>query len=527
MPACAVAPRQPGRPKIDESPKTPGFSDLTATRLALALLAIGVLWRTARYLLQFPIWGDEAMLALNLAWFDYGQLTQRLENCQVAPLLFLWGERAAYSWLGPGELSLRLLPYVASIVSLALYWRLTGLLLPPKARLFAVGFLAVANFPVAMCNLIKPYSLDLMMALALMLPAAEWLKSRQVRWLALLAAIAPLSLLASYPAVFVGGGVSLALAGCAWRQGWSSRAWFIIYNTTMLVGFLISSTVGSHQLQATTAGTSTQVGMAAYWAHGFPPDSIWRWAPWLFLATTGQMTAYPVGDANGGSILTVVCCLAGGILLWRQRRLSWLTLFLAPLVLNLAAAAMHRYPYGAAARLCQHLAPGICVLAGLGLAALVARASEAARPRWACGIAAVFACIGIGGLARDLARPYYSAGANWMRSTMGEMRSHIAENDRVVLCGDTNDIDCVYLWYWMSRGAATSWRYQVPPDAATASQVWGFHQGAGADLACMRLWLELAKRDPAWRLVNRLPYADQPRTNEPPQQCELFCFRRG
>src|SRR5262249_27922331 len=82
---------------------TTGGSSCPLTRMALALLALGALWRTVRYLLQFPIWGDEALLAMNFAWLDYGQLTTRLENCQIAPLLFLWGERAAYCWLGPGE----------------------------------------------------------------------------------------------------------------------------------------------------------------------------------------------------------------------------------------------------------------------------------------------------------------------------------------------------------------------------------------------------------------------------------------
>src|SRR4051794_16723875 len=101
---------------LDPVPETEGklilrsLSGRTMTRMALGLLLLGVLWRTVRYLLAFPIWGDEAMLAMNFVWLDYGELTRQLRNCQVAPLLFLWGERAAFSWLGPGELALRLLP---------------------------------------------------------------------------------------------------------------------------------------------------------------------------------------------------------------------------------------------------------------------------------------------------------------------------------------------------------------------------------------------------------------------------------
>src|SRR5262249_10315579 len=192
-----------------------------------------------------PMWGDEAMLAMNFAWFDYSQLTQRLENCQIAPLLFLWGERTAYTLLGPGELSLRLLPFLAGILSLVVYWRLTGLVLEPQARLFAVAFLAVASFPVAMTTLLKPYSLDLLASLVLLLPAVRCLQDPgQVRWLIGLTCLVPVALLTSYPALLVAGGVSLALLRPAWQQGWHVRCWYAAYQIALLAGFGLSYVIG-------------------------------------------------------------------------------------------------------------------------------------------------------------------------------------------------------------------------------------------------------------------------------------------
>src|SRR5947209_10337376 len=125
-------------PLADKSPLFMGLSDRAATRMALGLVLLGLAWRTVRYFLQFPIWSDEAMLAVNFAWFDYAQLTQRLENCQIAPLLFLWGERTALCWLGPNVLSMRFLPFLAGILSLGLYWLLAGVLLHSRAWSFAV-----------------------------------------------------------------------------------------------------------------------------------------------------------------------------------------------------------------------------------------------------------------------------------------------------------------------------------------------------------------------------------------------------
>ena len=68
-------------------------------------------------------------------------------------MLFLWGELTAFSALGPSELALRLLPFLAGMGGLLLFWRLAHLTLPPLGRTLAVGFLAVAIWPVSMCTL--------------------------------------------------------------------------------------------------------------------------------------------------------------------------------------------------------------------------------------------------------------------------------------------------------------------------------------------------------------------------------------
>src|SRR6516162_3567749 len=136
-------------------------------RLTLALLAIGILWRLLRYLLRFPIWEDEAFLCLNFLELDYLGLTRELRNCQVAPLLFLWGELTSLHLLGPSEWSL------------CLFWRLAHRTLPPLARTLAVGLLAVAIWPVSMGAFTKPYALDLFMSLLLLLPAVHCLQQAQ------------------------------------------------------------------------------------------------------------------------------------------------------------------------------------------------------------------------------------------------------------------------------------------------------------------------------------------------------------
>src|SRR6185437_15753445 len=156
-----------------------------------------------------------------------------------APLLFLWGELTSLHLFGPSEWSLRLLPFLASLASLFLFWRLARLTLPPLAGTLAVGFLAVAIWPVSMGAFTKPYAFDLFMSLLLLLPAVNWLQQpQQLRWPVLLALATPLALFSSYPVVFVAGAVSLAVLASAWRQGWKPRLLWIAYNGILLAAFL-------------------------------------------------------------------------------------------------------------------------------------------------------------------------------------------------------------------------------------------------------------------------------------------------
>src|SRR6516164_351060 len=86
---------------------------------------------------------------------------------------------------------------------------------------------------------------------------------------------------------------------------------------------------------------------------------------------TGNMFAYPVGRRHGGCTIIFLLCVAGAAEFFRQRRFVVLTLLLAPFAFTLVAAALRRYRYGGSARIAQHLAPAICLLAASGIAAVL------------------------------------------------------------------------------------------------------------------------------------------------------------
>ncbi len=441
-------------------------------RLTLALLAVGVLWRVGRYLLRFPIWGDEAMLCLNFLELDYRGLLRELHYCQVAPLLFLWGELTAFRLLGGSELAMRLLPFLAGLGSLFLFWRLTRLTLRPLAATLALGFLAVAVWPVSMGTFAKPYAFDLFMSLALLVPAAWWLRRpERGRRLVVLTLVTPLALFGSYPAAFVGGAVSLALLTTAWRQGWKARLLFAAYNLILVASFLGHyATAGRGQLQTPTGRLNTGADMQSYWADGFPPSSPWPLLKWLVLVHTGQMTAYPVGSQDGGSALTTLLCLAGAWHFWKSGRRPLFVLCVAPFALSLLAAALHRYPYGSACRLTQYLAPAVCLMAGAGAAALIERLrSDAARRRWVLGYGSAFLLVGLIGLGKDVVKPYRDVETRWMREVMRALRAEAGASAPVVVLNPKEGFDALFQWHLGLMGERVSWGAKVDWDKAAAA----------------------------------------------------------
>jgi hypothetical protein len=423
-------------------------------RWTLLLLAVGLAERLVRYLLCFPIWGDEAFICLNLMDRDWAGLAGRLRFEQVAPLLFLWGEKAAYLALGSAEWSLRLLPLLAGMASLLLFARLARLTLWPAAALTATGILAVAYYPVRHGCEAKPYSFDLLMSLLLLLPAASYLRFPQRRSsLVCLVVLIPFVLAASYPAVLTAAAVSLSLFACVWRQR-DRGTWllYLAYNGLMGAAFLgLYLGVGREQSRSMLEGSS------GYWDVTFPPGEPLALVRWFFDVHAGNMLAYPAGGRNGGSALTLLLCLTGAVHLARRRR-ALLLLLCAPLALTLLAAALRKYPYGGSARVAQHLAPSICLLAGAGLVALLGRLTRYAVLHRRClrVVSAGLVLFGCIGMVRDLHKPYKTPSDQRARAFVRRVLRDAGPNPLYVLAAPRR-LYPSFEWYLRLEGSRVSW----------------------------------------------------------------------
>ncbi|MHC4982017.1 MAG: ArnT family glycosyltransferase [Planctomycetota bacterium] len=374
--------------------------------LTVGLVAVNLLWRTVRYALCFPIWGDEAFVVTSLYERDFAGLFRPLEYAQIVPLMFMWVELAVVRLAGLSEYALRLAPYLAGLASILLFRRFAAKIFDRWSALLAVGMLAAAYYPVRHAAEVKPYAGDLLVSLALTYLAwsVTTLRGSARRWLALIV-LAGVSVWLSYPAVFVAGAAGLYLLYQAVRSGGRRRfvgaaAYGVLVAGSFVAMYLVYA--GPH------AEAAAHLRAIGTWEEAWPPVTRPWLLPWWFLKIhTGNLLAYPVGGKNFGSTATFLLVIAGCVALWRRGRRDLLLLLLGPLVLMFLAAALRLYPYGTSARIAQHMAPAFCLLAGLGLAAAL---RALVRPRGvpnafriAAGVLMIIALVGI---ANDIRRPY-------------------------------------------------------------------------------------------------------------------------
>jgi len=413
-------------PAPNRGPLTiPVLKDIDAWSLRLnqatwAFLAFGLALRLVRYLLRFPLWPDESFLAANFISSGYMDLLGALGYHQIAPLLFVWVELFVVKILGFSEYSLRLFPFIGSLVSLVLFFHLCRRLLKGAPLLLAVAIFAVAYFPIRHGAEVKPYSIDLLVSLVLLTLAVEWWRvPSRTYWLWWLAAAVPFAIGLSFPAVFIAGGVSVGLAVSVFKSRIRKiRIPYLVYNLALVGAFLMIFTLSTGPQYKTEKWLSSAPSKletfhdAKYktgaWLKTFPPlkdplKLVW----WMVDTHTGHLFSYPNGGRNGASSLTFIFFLVGGFVLWSRKRKTLLAIFLAPFGLAFIAAALHRYPYGYVTRFNLYLGPMICLLAGLGAAKSLSLIRNAKlRTKVFVSFAGLLALIGAGMITRDLIRPF-------------------------------------------------------------------------------------------------------------------------
>jgi len=341
-------------------------------RWLILFVVVGVVLRLFRYALGLPLWGDEGFLGVNILDRGYRQLLQPLEYIQVAPIGFLWAERAMYQAFGMSEYVMRLIPTLAGVSAVILFGYGARKILEPLAATIATGVLAVSDLSIRHAVELKPYSIDLLVSLALLVPATLFLQNRRDRWLVFLILITPIALFMSLPSVFVAGGIAATLfvmvRKITIRQRLLAAMFAIVVAASF--GLLVEAFIGKQ-----FAGSGPD--QVKCWV--FPPVNPLQFIVWFLRSHTDNFFGYPIDLATPWSGVSFTLLVVGAVVLFRRRRGPIACLLLAPFVMTFIAAVLRRYPYADSPRVGQHLVGPICLMIGVGSAAIIERFARTPR----------------------------------------------------------------------------------------------------------------------------------------------------
>jgi uncharacterized membrane protein len=393
--------------------------------IGITLVFAGFVLRLRQYFSGRSLWLDEAMLANNILSRTFTGLFQPLSDNQGAPVGFLLLQKTITLILGNSEYALRLLPFVAGILSLAAMFALMRKITSPFVGTLALALFAFSPALVYYASEVKQYSSDVAIALGLCL---LYLKYEQAeinpKDAVLLALAGTFAVWVSHPALFVLGGIGLALFLLSVREKNSHRM-----ITLLLIAAAWSLSLGALYFVNLRQLASHQF-FQDFWREGFLPRALPDALAWL-----GYSLYAPFADLLGlrtQYVFTAFLFLIG--LVGLTRRLPRLGLALALIfILALFASFLTLYPF--AGRMVLFLAPALILLLADGTEAVAALFARPAWLAWTVRLALT------GYL---LFGPLTIAAENF---TAPKTREHIRPTMEY-LRDFRKDGDLVYIYYW-------------------------------------------------------------------------------
>jgi hypothetical protein len=391
------------------------------------LIGIGAVLRIAQYLAATSLWGDELYVVRNvISKGPFTLFTQPIGNLQVAPCGFVLLLKLVVTLIGTSEYSLRLIPFLSSLLTLPLFASLGHKFLPREALLLALGLFSTSIPLIRYAGQVKPYSSDVVASLLCLLVARAWMEAKTLRasfWAAMTGAIV---IWFSYTSVFTLAAVALVVLG-QFRTSFSGASvkHVLVVLTIWLCSAATFAIVEYHRLSP-----ETHLYMQTFWAHWMLPVqlTIHSVATWL-VRLARDFFAF-LGLAKWWILCVLVligtCCLL--------RRTSETLLLVVPLLMTFAASALRLYPFGG--RLILFLVPNMLLMLTAGVLAVTGAAGRLQLPRWGQNALLLAAALALG------VHPVWTSPPPYRDSETKPILSYLAEHrlsgDSIYLQGDAS-----------------------------------------------------------------------------------------
>ena len=263
-----------------------------------------MLVRIWQYACNKSLWIDEAMLARNILSRDYFGLLQPLDFNQGAPILFLWLTKFTTAFLGTDEFGLRLIPLLASLISIILFYLIAKSYLEARHTAIAVFIFAFSQRFIYYAQEFKQYSTDVVTILLLVYIFLKISEKKEIQKHAFytLAVLGTVSTYFSHSSIFAIAAIgSLAFLMMLDGKHAFSRRQVLILFASWGTGFLVNYTVFLNKLQHNDY-------LESFWASAFLPVPTSTHAATIWAQSISNFLNF----AGYGSMFQIVAILLGG-----------------------------------------------------------------------------------------------------------------------------------------------------------------------------------------------------------------------
>lgn len=303
------------------------------------IILMGMALRTVQYLYNRSLWTDEATLALNIVNKSFREFFSPLDYEQGAPIGFLMIEKSAICLLGNYDYILRLFPFLCSLCSLILFFRVAQWFIKPRMIPIALCFFSLSYHVLYYATESKQYSSDLAITLLLYLSVIHVMSGEySLPKILIMGIISNIAIWISHPSLFIIASANIILFRNV-LKGKNKQIiyWLLFLYSSEIINFLIL-----YNITLKTLFDSTHLIILEGWAFAympFPPRSLTdlKWFSSNFLG----VLKHP-----GGLIpyLSIFPLIIGAITMAKEKKDNFLLLAI-PLLLTLLASGLHLYPF--------------------------------------------------------------------------------------------------------------------------------------------------------------------------------------
>lgn len=299
--------------------------------ITTAIILLGVILRLKTYYNARPLWHDEASLASSIINRGILGFFTPLDFLQKAPPLFMSATKAVTIFLGESETALRLLPFLASIISLGLFYIVSKKVLNSPYSVIIANFLFAINYELIYYGQeFKQYSTDVLAILGAFI-LYEKLDFNNLPYKDILkySAISIILILFSHPMIIVIAAIIILNLIKAKKENIKKYLAYIL-------PILICGAIYCLKILLPTKNQELAL-FNNYWDSGFITLNIF--SMWDLLKTNFVFYFQP----NNFSIMSLVLFITGAVLFEKEDKKNQQFIFLI-IFIAFVASLLHLYP---------------------------------------------------------------------------------------------------------------------------------------------------------------------------------------